>query len=453
MKTLLVNPQLKKYQQPSLPPLGLLSIAAVLEKEGQKVDLLDLNVEPKALKNYKEKPDLVGITATTPLVKEAWNLTKYFRKKRIPVILGGPHPSALPEESLKYADIVIRNEGELTMKKLCENWDKKEKVIGISYKKNGKIIHNPPRPLIKNLDELPFPAYHLLPDISLYSTPQPVVTQKKRCLTLVTSRGCPYQCNYCFKGVFGPVWRPHSAEYIVRLWKYLVSDFGVEEIGVQDDNFNFDYDRARRIVDGLIKEKINIPWTTAQGIRADKVDLPLLSKMKKSGFFRTGFGIEAGSQEMIYKIGKGLKLEKAEKAIKICKKLGIESIGYFIIGNAYDNTKTMEETINLAIKLDPDIAHFTIAVPLPSTPLYKLIEKEGKFLIKDWNLYGYTRGLCYFEVGELKKELVETMYRRAYRRFYLRPKVVKRILTKKSTWLRIPEVARASVHYLGGRNG
>ncbi len=336
------------------------------------------------------------------------------------------------------------------MKDLCENWGKKEKVVGISYKKNGGIIHNPPRPLIKNLDELPFPAYHLLPNISEYSTPQPVITQKKRCLTIITSRGCPYQCNYCFKGVFGPIWRPHSAEYIVKLWKHLVSEYGAEEIGVQDDNFNFDYNRAVKIVEGLLKEKINVPWTTAQGIRADKVDEALLSKMKKSGFFRTGFGIEAGSQEMIYKIGKGLKLEKVEKAIDICKKLNIESIGYFIIGNAYDNQKTMKETINLAIKLDPDIAHFTIAVPLPSTPLYKLIEKEGKFIIKDWSLYGYTRGLCYFEVGELKKELVERMYKRAYRRFYLRPKVIKRILTKKSTWLRIPEVAKAAFQYLRG---
>ncbi len=449
MKVLLVNPQLKEYKQPALPPLGLLFIAAVLEKEGHKVILQDLNVSPSELDNLKEKPDIVGITATTTLVKEAWRLSKIFKKKGIPVVLGGPHPSALPEESLEYADIVIRGEGEETMLQLCNNWDDKENIVGISYKKDDQIIHNSQRPLIKDLDSLPFPAYHLLGDISAYSTPQPVLTQKKKCLTLVTSRGCPYQCNYCFKGVFGPVWRPHSPEYIIKLWRYLVSEFGVEEIGVQDDNFNLDYDRAMKIAEGLAKEKNKVMWTTAQGIRADKVDFTLLSRMKESGFFRTGFGIEAGSQEMIYKIGKSLDLKKVEEAIRLCKKLGIESIGYFMLGNAWDNQETMEDTINLAVKLNPDIAHFTITVPFPSTPLYKLVEKEGKFLIKDWSLYGYTQGVCYFEIGEAKKDIVEKMYHRAYRRFYLRPKKVAKILTQKSTWLKLPEVAKAAYGYLG----
>ncbi len=426
-----------------------MSITAVLEKEGHKVTFLDLNVSPSGLDDLKEKPDLVGITATTTLVKEAWRLSKIFRKEGIPVVLGGPHPSALPSESLEFADVVVRGEGEETMRELCENWSKKEDIVGISYKKKDQIIHNPQRPLIKDLDSLPFPAYHLLHDISKYSTPQPVLTSRKKCLTLVTSRGCPYQCNYCFKGVFGPVWRPHSPEYIIKLWRYLVSEFGVEEIGVQDDNFNLSYDRAMKIAEGLAREKNKVMWTTAQGIRADKVDMALLSKMKESGFFRTGFGIEAGSQEMIYKIGKNLDLKKVEEAIGICKKLGIESIGYFMLGNAWDNQKTMEDTINLAVKLDPDIAHFTITVPFPSTSLYKLIEKEGKFLIKDWSLYGYTQGICYFEIGEAKKDIVERMYHRAYRRFYLRPKKVAKVLTQKSTWLRLPEVAKAASGYLG----
>lgn len=449
MEVWLIHPQLKKYIQPKLAPLGILSIAAVLEKAGHKVKILDLNVEPQALANLKEKPDLVGITATTPLVKEAWALAKQFKKEKIPVVLGGPHPSALPEESLKYADIVVRNEGELTMKELLEKWPKIEDVVGISYKKNGKTVHNPERPLISDLDSLPFPAYHLLPSISLYSTPQPVLTEKRRTLSIITSRGCPYQCNYCFKGVFGPTFRAHSPEYVLKLWKYLVDRFGVEEVAVQDDTFNLDYDRALKIAEGLIKNKIKTLWTTAQGIRADRVDRKLLKTMKKSGFFRTGFGIEAGSQEMIDKIGKNLDLSKVKEAIDLSKELGIESIGYFMIGNALEREKDMEKTINLSLELDPDFAHFTIVVPFPGTPLYRLIEKRGKFLIKDWSLYGYTRGMCYFEIDGVKKEVVEKMWRKAYRRFYLRPKVIARILGQKSTWLKLPEVFMASLRYLG----
>ncbi|MFZ5366487.1 MAG: B12-binding domain-containing radical SAM protein [Patescibacteria group bacterium] len=258
MKVLLLHPQLKKYKQPRLPPLGLLSIAAVLEKEGHQVFVLDLNVEPNNLERFLRKRfDLVGITATTPLIKEAWRLTKICKRRKLPVILGGPHPSALPEESLKkgIVDIVVRHEGEETMKELCAKWPKYQKIAGISYIKNGKVVHNPNRPLIQNLDSLPFPAHHLLGDISRYSPPQPVLTKQKKTLTLISSRGCPYHCNYCYKGVFGDRWRAHSPEYILNLWEYLVKEFGVEEIGVEDDTFNLDPKRVEAICAGLGKRK------------------------------------------------------------------------------------------------------------------------------------------------------------------------------------------------------
>ncbi|MFZ5366488.1 MAG: B12-binding domain-containing radical SAM protein [Patescibacteria group bacterium] len=199
------------------------------------------------------------------------------------------------------------------------------------------------------------------------------------------------------------------------------------------------------------KEKIKTSWTTAQGLRADRITKGLLVKMKKTGFYRTGFGIESGSQEMVDKIGKNLNLAKVPEVISFCRNLGIESIGYFMIGNAGENKRTMEETIDYAIKLDPDIAHFTIATPLPGSPLYDQVKKEGKLLITDWDLYGYTQGRCYFEMGEVKKELVERMWRKAYRQFYLRPAVIKRFLTRKETWLNLPKMVQASLSYLGIR--
>ncbi len=452
MKVLLLNPQLKKYDQPRLPPLGLLSIAAVLEKEGHQVSVLDLNASPRNLSRLLlRKQDLVGISATTPLIKEAWRLAKICKKAGKPVILGGPHASALPEESLAKGiiDLVVRHEGEETMEEICAQWPKLKNIKGISYLKKGKIGHHPDRPLIKDLDQLPFPAYHLLKkDMAYYTTPQPVLSKQKRTLTLVSSRGCPYHCFYCYKGVFGDCWRAHSADYVVNLWEYLVKEFGVEEIGVEDDVFNLDMQRVEKICDGLLKRKIKTSWTTAQGLRADRVSKSLLKKMKQTGFYRTGFGIEAGSQEMVNKIGKNLNLKKVFQAVKACKELGIESIGYFMIGNKGENEKTMEETINFSLKLDPDIAHFTIVNPLPGSPLFEEIKRKGKFLITDWNLYGYTRGKCYFELGEVKKELVEKMWRQAYRRFYLRPKTIKRILGRKQTWLNLAKTIKAALAYL-----
>lgn len=451
MKVLLIHPKLNEYKQPKLPPLGILYIASYLEKRGHQVRVVDLNVpKSESMEKMLKKADIVGITATTPIIREAWRLAKIAKNYKIPVVLGGPHPSALPEESLKNgADVVCIGEGEETFAEIAEKWPKIEGISGIAYIKEGKAVQEAPRPLNMNLDSLPFPAYHLLENREAYTTPQPVLTEPMRTLTIITSRGCPYRCNYCFKGVFGQTWRAHSAKYVADLWQYIYEKFDVQLVGVEDDTFNLDYARVEEICRLLKERNIKTLWTTAQGIRADKVDKKLLQKMKETGFIRTGFGIEAGSQEMISKIGKSLDLEKVREAIQSCRELGIESIGFFMLGNYGETKKTMNQTIKLACELDPDIAHFTIAVPLPGSPLFKIIEEKGKFLIKDWSQYGYTRGKCYFEIGKLKKELVEKMWKKAYRKFYLRPKIILRIASKKSTWISPLASLKAALSYIG----
>lgn len=451
MKILLLQPKLRKYIQPKLPPLGLLSIAACLEQAGHQVRIIDLNVSAREFnENLLKDEEIVGVTATTPLIKEAWRLLKVIKNNNLPVIFGGPHPSALPEESLRQGvDIVVRGEGEHTIVELLNQWPNIEEISGISYLKNDKIVNSSPRTLIQNLDQLPFPAYHLLEDINKYTAPQPVITKPVRTLTMVTSRGCPFGCTYCFKGIFGRSWRAHSPEYVVNLWQHLYEKYQVEMIGIEDDSFNINYQRVEEICRLLKERKIKTIWTTAQGLRADNVDINLLRKMKEVGFNRTGFGIEAGSQEIIDKINKNLILDKVKEAIKACKELKIEAIGYFMVGNYGENEKTMRETIKLACTLDLEMAHFTTAVPLPGSPLFEIVKREGKFLIDDWDLYGYTKGLCFFEVGEVKKELVEKMWKKAYRCFYLRPKVFFRFMLKKSSWQVLPSFIRAGLAYLG----
>ena len=170
MRVLLLHPKLRRYIQPKLPPLGILSVASFLEKIGHKVRVVDLNVYPEEFNdNLLEKIDIVGVTATTPLIKEAWHLLNIIKKKNLPVIFGGPHSSALPEESLKKGvDLVVRGEGEQTMAEILAKWPKKGAILGVSYLKDGKAIHAPPRPLIKDIDTLPFPAFHLLENLELF---------------------------------------------------------------------------------------------------------------------------------------------------------------------------------------------------------------------------------------------------------------------------------------------
>jgi len=436
-------------------PLGLAYIAAFLEREGHSVRILDMNIRPQNFKDeLKRYPDLVGISATTPLVREAWRLTSKVKETSdAPVVLGGPHPTALPEGSLQNgADIIVRQEGEETIKELCEALEREgnlSSIRGISFKDGEKIVHNPPRPYILDLDTVPFPALHLFEPLSNYVPPQPLIDRPGISCNIITSRGCPYGCSFCHKATFGRIWRANSIEYVVELWRRLVDEFHVKNVGVQDDVFNLDPIRVEKICDRLVREKIDTAWTAVNGLRADKFNRRLIRKMKRAGCVRVGFGVESGSQRIVDLIGKGLSLDKVEAAFRLCKEERIETIGFFMFGNFGESRESMEATINLAMKLDPDYGSFYIAVPFPGSRLYDIVREKGRFLVTDWELYGQLQGIAYFEIGDLTKDLVESMWKKAYRSFYLRPKILARTLFKTETWLNLPNIVRASMHYMG----
>ena len=186
--------------------MGLAYIAANLEKNGfTDIKVVDFNVEPKA---NLPKADIVGITATTPLIKSAWKIAESAKKRGAITVLGGPHVSAIPEESAKlpFVDFVCVGEGEETMLELCRALEKKKKTFknikGLVYKVGGKVVFNKPRPFIEDLDKLPFPAFHLF-KLPLYTSTQPLVSTRKPALGILTSRGCPFGCKFCYKGTFG----------------------------------------------------------------------------------------------------------------------------------------------------------------------------------------------------------------------------------------------------------
>ncbi len=458
MKILLVYTKTNIWNVPTQMPMGIAYLGAVLEKEGFSVEVFDQMVEEETLEDKIKNNnfDLVAISANTPLIKGAWEAAKVVKKhSNAIVVLGGPHPTSLPEESLKkkFVDVVVRSEGEVTISELVKKISKNqsiERILGISYKKGEKIIHNPERPLIENLDSLPFPAYHLF-KIDKYSLSQPLKDRKtkaSRAFYIMTSRGCPFGCIYCYKGIYGRTFRARSPENIIAEWKYLVKELGATEIGVQDDVFNLDKKRALKICELLIKEKLNkIPWLSINGIRADFTDLELLRAMEKAGCKRVGFGVESGSQSILNIIDKKLELNQIRKAFKSAKSLGLETMGFFMFGNPGENEETMDATIRFAQELNPDIALFSIATPFPGTPLFELVRKKGKFLVKDWGKYGILEGRAYFEIGGLKKEMVEKKWREAYRRFYLRPKRIFNEITKFDNWLNLKNLAKAGWKY------
>jgi anaerobic magnesium-protoporphyrin IX monomethyl ester cyclase len=455
MKIVLVHSAQKAWTKAALIPLGVGYIASYLEKNGfSDVKIIDYSVEPNA---KLPKADVVGISATTASIKSAWKIAKRAKKMGAFTVIGGPHVSALPEETmnLPYVDFVCVGEGEETMLEICRTLQsgKKsfEKIKGISYKKQGKVYINKPRPLISNLDSLPFPAYHLF-KLPLYTSAQPLISVRKPVANLITSRGCPFGCNFCFKGIFGRIWRPRSVESVLDEWEYLVKVVKVSEISLMDDAFNIDMERALEICKEIKKRNLIIPWRSASGIRADRSSKKLLKAMKVAGCYHLAFGVESGVQKVLNEIiHKQLKLSSVRKAFGICRELGITSWAFFMIGNIGETLEDVQKTINFAIKLDPDFAQFTVATPFPGTLLYQLVKNNSKLKELDWDKFYMFGNRGYFN-NSLKAEDIARLTTRAYRKFYLRPKVVFRLLKRKQTYLALPNVISGAFHYFFNYN-
>lgn len=433
------------------PPLGLAYLGAVSEQRGHEVRILDMEVEesPLSLVLREERPDLVGITANTIQIKAAWRVAREIKAEMaLPIVLGGPHPTVLPEESAQRpeVDIVVRGEGEATWVDLCprlEEGASLEEIEGISYRQNGRVVHNPDRPPITDVDSLPFPAHHLF-KMERYTNLQPTLdTVEGKSFSMLTSRGCPYRCTYCSQ-ILPRVWRMRSPENVVAEWRWLVKDLGAKEIGVLDDSFNIDRQRVLAICDLLISEGLNhVPWIMINGIRANLVDEELLGRMREAGCIRTAFGVESGNQEILDTvIDKRLTLEEIRAAFKAANSVGMETIGFFIIGLPGETEETIEDTIRFACELDPLVANFSMATPFPGTEMREVVLEKGRLLAQDWDDYAFFENRPSFEMDGLPAELVERKWKEAYRRFYLRPNRIVRTLLRKKTWLDLPRTAR-----------
>lgn len=462
MKVLLVGPKSNIWTSPELLPLGLAYLAAVLEQAGHDISLYDAVAEEEPLEPVLDRGfDLVGITAVTPLIKPAWEVAAQAKARAAVTVLGGPHPTLLPHESLAQpaVDLVVRGEGEDTILEICRalerlaasgkglektrGWDSALAGIpGLSYKKSdGQIAHNPGRPLRHDLDGLPFPAYHRF-KIQRYSNLQPLtdgIQRNPRAVTILTSRGCPYSCIYCSKSVEGHTWRPRSVDSVIQEWRWLVQEVRVTEIGVADDVFNLKLDRAKEICRRLIDEGLNtVPWVTIHGIRADHTDLELFQLMKKAGCKRVGFGVESGNQAILDSIKKHQTIDDVRSAFRNAKKAGLATMGFFMFGLPGETAQTMDDTIDLALELDPEMANFMITAPFPGTELYDIVKKDGRLFSLDWSDYAIHDDRARFEIGTVTAELVERKWHEAYRRFYLRPSRVLQKALRPDTWKNLP---------------
>ncbi|MFZ3168262.1 MAG: radical SAM protein [Candidatus Methanoperedens sp.] len=438
---LLVNPPntavyVGKQTTHVLPPLGLVYIASVLEQNEIPVEILDMNalhISPDEFKQIvkEKKTEFIGFGSTTSninIVKELAFDVKMLSSAI--VIVGGPHPSILSEDTLSdpNIDIVVRGEGEQTMLEIMSTSDL-SKIKGIYYKDSNKEIKkNEDRPLIENIDSIPFPARHLLP-IDKYWSPG---VKRKPFATILTSRGCPYHCIFCQHGIFGYTWRFRSPENIVAEIDHLVQTYKVKELDFLDDCFTLDADRVSKVCDYLIERNYDLIWRCSNGIRVDRVTKPLLVKMHDAGCVSVAFGVESGDEQILKQIKKGTTLDRIEKAVQWSKEIGIETTAFFIIGNIGENEISIQKTIDFAKKLDVDYCHFGILVPFPGTEAREYIEKHGKILIDDFSRYTQFSDPI-FECEKCTPDFLVNMQKKAYHDLCIQPKyIVKRFMKIKS---------------------
>jgi len=432
VKTVLINPpQNTKYPQ---PPIGLASIAAVLEKEGYNVEIIDANalqLSDSDIVRETGDADVVGITAMTPYINSAVRIIKELKKEKSgsAVILGGAHVTVLSEETLSNVseiDIVVRGEAEETVRELygvLESGSSLQNVHGITYRANGEPKSTPATPPIMELDSLPFPAYHLLP-LNSYKL-HPPHGRKLPFMAMLTSRGCPYNCIFCSKPIFGRQLRSQSPQRIVSEIEYLEERFGIQEIAFYDDIFTLDNKRITKLTKEFRKHNLNIPWTCET--RVDLITEELLEEMKRAGCYMIAYGIESGSQNILNNLRKKITIEQAREAVKMTHNTGIQSVGYFMLGSPGEAPTTIRQTIDFAKRLPLDFAQFSITVPYPGTDLYSLYLKQGMGSV-NWDNFTYasltSASAPVFETPSLSKADLQKWNKRAYKEYYLRPSYI-----------------------------
>ena len=414
MKTLLINPPQTFFPGSDIPaanlPLGLMYIAAVLDEAGYNVEILDAFMTDLAFRKkgditevgmsyekireeiQRRNPDIVGIANPfTSQVEHAIKVADIVKEidSSILTVVGGPHGTVVPVEFLEAAknvDIVAIGEGEYTMLDIVGFFEGNKKIYdiqGIAHRMAGKVVLNSPREFNKNLDVLPYPAYHLV-DMEKYLNPKTIEYRsfKKRALSMVTSRGCPFNCSFCSVHLhMGKTFRAHSVDYVVDHIEHLVNKYHVKTIYFEDDNLTFDIQRFEAICDKIIERDIKFQWETPNGVRADYLTLDLLKKMKKTGCQSVFVGVESGDQYVLDNIiGKSLRLKNVVKFAKMCKKIGLRTGAFYIIGFPGETKENMRNTVEFALMLKRkyDVGmHLLFATPSYGTRLYDECKKNG----------------------------------------------------------------------------
>lgn len=413
-----------------MPPLGILSIAAWLEKHGIEVEIIDGYASRESHQAMVDKViasgcSAVGFSCTTSSFPETDRIATLLKQAapHIVTILGGAHACTIGEALLdRYPalDYLVLGEGENTMLELVRfGFSGVEKIPGLAYRgPDGRGTASGVRELIKNLDELPFPAYHLLPDfprlykLPLFSYPASPNT------SIISSRGCPYACSYCDRSVFSRGFRFNSPEYILEHVAMLHRNYGIRHVFFYDDLFTFDRRRVAEFC--ALKEKKGIRVTYNCIARLEHVDAELLGLLKRSGCWQVNFGIESGDPEVLKKHRTFYGLDDVGQKLMMVKQAGMRVKGLFMVGLPGEDEAAIRRTIDYALSLPLDEINVTKFTPFPGAPVYKTIREFGEF-DENWELMNCINTV--FVPNGMTRQQIDDLYDEFIRRFYHRNRI------------------------------
>lgn len=401
MKVLLINPIVRPESPPAYFPLGLASVAGSLLAEGYKVEVLDINAHrwsPGEIKEQLRQADfdwigLTGLITEYNQVKWLAATAKFYHPDK-QVVLGGGLATSVPELILEdtAVDIVVMGEGEQTAVELAqaiETGRPLEDVPGIAFRRNGQVHLTPPRSPIADLDNLPPTAWHLFP-VDIYARAERLGFEfPARTINLITGRGCPYRCSYCFHGIFGYEYRTRSPQKVVDEILFLKERYHLDGILFSDDTFTLKRDWVEEFCELLQRPRAEFKW--ACNGRVNLVDRELLTLMKHSGCCSIFYGIESGSQKILNEMNKGVTVEQTTRAIQWSREAGLDVHGYFIIGSPGETQETVHETIKFCQRNGLSLG-LSIATPLPGTEWFEQAVSSGKVidvrkLVSQWAIW------------------------------------------------------------------
>ncbi|HOO71038.1 MAG TPA: radical SAM protein [Spirochaetota bacterium] len=408
-----------------MAPLGLLSIASFLQKEGHDVfvhDCLGPGATPDPAENARAvlslRPDLVGFSTTTSGFYDACDICALI-KQGDPGILtcfGAVHVSAVGPpllESFPQIDYLCMGEGELTMAELASG-NEPGTINGLVWRRGDDVVANPSRENIPDLDSLPFPAYEKLAGFPRgYNLPLFSYVNQPGA-TMITSRGCPYQCSYCDRSVFRRGYRFNSADYVYEHMKYLHDRFGVRHINVYDDLFTLNRKRITGICRSLIERPLNLNINCA--VRVGYADDDLLAMLKQAGFLQLSLGIESADPDMLARHKAGVTLEEVADTVRRIKAHGLRAKGLFMMGLPGETEESIQKTGDFVISLGLDDMNMTKFTPFPGAPLWNSIRDEGEFN-EDWRLMNCLN-FVFLPKGISSRERLDELYNRHVKRFY-----------------------------------